>query len=95
MGGPLGLWASVYLLVQFVMVSQRPYFLGREQRVVWIGFAMAAVVAGVITWLVMSLMSGALQPFWRLLVQMAVTIAIYPVFGIVFGQLHRRVIVET
>lgn len=93
-GGPLGLWASVYLLTQFVVISQRPYFLGREQRVVWLGFALAALSAGVIVWLVMSLMSGALLPLRGLLFQLIATVAIYPLFGSVFGHLHRRVIVE-
>jgi len=93
-GGPLGLWAGVYLLTQFIMMSQRPYFVGREQRVVWLGFALAATGAGVIIWLVMSLMSGVLLPIRGLIFQMIATIAIYPLFGTAFSHLHRRVIVE-
>jgi len=93
-GGPLGLWAAVYLATQFVVMSQRPYFLGREQKVVWLGFALAAAGASVMLWLVMSLMSGVLLPVGDLLGQMAVTVLIYPIFGMVFGELHRRVLVE-
>ena len=93
-GGPLGLWAAVYLLTQYFVMSQRAYFLGREQRVVWLGFSLAAVVAGVMVWLVMSLMSGVSMPIRMLVFQMVATIAIYPVFGIAFGHLHRRVIEE-
>ena len=93
-GGPLGLWAVVYLVTQFVVLSQRSYFLGREQKVVWIGFAVVAVGASMILWLVMSLMSGALLPFFALTAQMAATVLIYPLFGMAFRQLHRRVLVE-
>ncbi|MEM9015300.1 MAG: rod shape-determining protein MreD [Pseudomonadota bacterium] len=93
-GGPLGLWAGVYLLTQFIMMHQRSYFLGREQRVVWIGFALACAIAGLIVWLVMSLMNGALLPLGHFLFQLAVTVAIYPAFASGFGRLHRRVIVE-
>lgn len=93
-GGPLGLWAVVYLVTQYIVLSQRPYFLGREQKVVWIGFALAAAGASVILWLVMSLMSGVLLPVRGLAAQMAATVLIYPAFGIVFRQLHRRVLVE-
>jgi len=93
-GGPLGLWAAVYLATQFVVMSQRPYFLGREQKVVWLGFALAAAGASVMLWLVMSLMSGVLLPVGDLLGQMAVTVLIYPIFGMVFGELHCRVLVE-
>ncbi len=93
-GGPLGLWAAVYLATQFIVMSQRSYFMGREQKVVWLGFALATAGASLMLWLVMSLMSGALLPVGSLLAQMAATVLIYPLFGMVFGQLHRRVLVE-
>lgn len=94
MGGPFGLWAVVYLVVQFIVLSQRSYFIGREQKVVVIGFALAAAAASLILWLVMSLMSGALLPVLPLVLQMAVTVMIYPVFAAAFSELHRRVLVE-
>lgn len=93
-GGPLGLWAVVYLVTQFIVMSQRSYFLGREQQVVWLGFALAALGASLIFWLVMSLMSGVLLPYGGLFAQMAATVLIYPLFGMAFGRLHRRVLVE-
>ncbi|MFQ5562104.1 MAG: rod shape-determining protein MreD [Parvularculaceae bacterium] len=93
-GGPLGLWPAVYLSTQYIVLSQRSYFLGREQRVVWLGFALAAVNAGVMVWLVMSLMSSVLLPIGDLALQMLATVAIYPLFGVAFSHLHRRVLVE-
>lgn len=93
-GGPLGMWAGVYLLTQYIVMTQRPYFLGREQRVVLLGFALAAAGSGIILWLVMSLMSGVLLPVRGLIFQLIATVAIYPLFGIGFGHLHRRVLVE-
>ena len=93
-GGPLGLWAAVYLVTQYIVLSQRAYFLGREQKVVWIGFAMAALGASMILWLVMSLMAGLMLPIRGLFYQMFATVMIYPLFGVAFGQLHRRVLVE-
>ena len=94
MGGPLGLWAVVYLVTQYAVSSQRAYFLGREQKVVWLGFALAAGVASLILWLVMSLMSGVLLPIGALAAQMAATVLIYPLFGAAFRELHSRVLVE-
>jgi len=93
-GGPLGLWPAVYLVTQYIVMSQRAYFLGREQKVVWIGFALAAAGAGIILWLVMSLMSGVLLPLRYLALQLLATVMIYPLFGAAFGELHRRVLVE-
>ncbi|MEZ5893398.1 MAG: rod shape-determining protein MreD [Parvularculaceae bacterium] len=93
-GGPLGLWPAVYLSTQYIVMSQRAYFLGREQKVVWAGFAFAATGAGIILWLVMSLMSGALLPIEFPALQLLATVMIYPLFGMMFGALHRRVLVE-
>ena len=94
LGGPLGLWASIYLFVQFLVLSQRSYFHGRDQTVVWMGFAVAGGLAALILWLVMSMMSGMLLPVVDLLIQFAATIAIYPVIAGLFAQFHRRVVVE-
>ena len=93
-GGPLGLWPAVYLVVQYVAMSQQAYFLGREVHVVWMGFAVAAASVSVILWLFMSLLSATLLPLGGLAFQMLTTIAVYPLFAIVFGNLHRRVIIE-
>ncbi len=94
MGGPLGLWAAVYLVTQYIVSSQRAYFLGREQKVVWLGFALAAAAASLMLWLVMSLMSGALLPVGALAAQITATVLIYPLFGAAFRELHSRVLVE-
>jgi len=93
-GGPVGLWPAVYLAVQYVAISQQSYFLGREVHVVWMGFAVAAASVSLILWLFMSLISGTLLPLGGLTLQMVTTIAVYPLFAIVFGNLHRRVIIE-
>ncbi len=93
-GGPTGLWPAIYLILQYVVLSQRSYFHGREQQVVWLGFAVAAMIASVILWLVTSLINGALMPIGGLAFQMAATIATYPLFAAAFWRLYRRAIVE-
>jgi rod shape-determining protein MreD len=93
-GAPLGLWPAVYLFTQYLVLSQRSYFLGRELRVVWFGFAFVAGAASFVVWAVMSLMSGGVLPAQALLWQAVVTAAVYPVFARLFGGLHRRVVVE-
>ncbi|MEQ1929224.1 MAG: rod shape-determining protein MreD [Parvularculaceae bacterium] len=93
-GGPLGLWPAVYLVTQYVVASQRGYFLGREQRVVWLGFVFAAAGAAFVLWMVMSLMTRTLLPLGGVFWQMAATIAVFPLFSAAFRQLHRRVLRE-
>jgi rod shape-determining protein MreD len=93
-GGPLGLWPAVYLITQQIVLSQRSYFLGREARVVWIGFAFAAAGAGLMLWLVMSLMARTFLPVGALVLQLATTVLVFPLFRAAFRRVHRRVLVE-
>ncbi|MEL6362213.1 MAG: rod shape-determining protein MreD [Pseudomonadota bacterium] len=93
-GGPIGLWPCIYLFVQYLVLSQRSYFHGREQRVVWLGFTVAAVFSSFILWAVMSMLAGFPLPAWQLVIQMTSTIAVYPLVANGFAELHRRVIVE-
>ena len=94
LGGPLGLWASIYLFVQFLVLTQRSYFYGRDQTVVWMGFGVASALAALILWLVMSMMSGLILPVGKLALQVVATFAIYPVIAVLFAEFHRRVVVE-
>ena len=94
LGGPIGIWMVAYLLVQYLVITQRDYFLGRDQHVVWLGFAICGAGAGFLVWLTHSVLAGTWVPVVPLVMQMLVTIACYPIFAIVFAQLHRRVIIE-
>ena len=93
-GGPIGLWPTVYLVMQQIAISQQAYFLGRDLGVVSIGFAVAALVVSLIIWFVMSLMTATALPIGGLLGQMVVTVVCFPLFALAFGRLHRRVVIE-
>ncbi len=93
-GGPLGLWPAVYLSTQYVILSQRSYFMGREQRVVWMGFVLAAANAALILWLAMSMMRSELLPITTPAGKFLTTVATYPLLAAGFSHLQRRVIVE-
>lgn len=93
-GGPFGLWPAVYLFTLYVAQTQRAYFFRREQFVIVIGFAYAAAAAGLILWLVMSLMSGRLLPVEGLIWQIAVTIVAYWALSPLLRRLHRRALAE-
>ncbi|MGF1543860.1 MAG: rod shape-determining protein MreD [Parvularculaceae bacterium] len=90
LGGPLGLWSGIYLVTQVAALSQRDYFRGREQKVVWLGFCVAAAFAASVFWLAMSLVSGAALPWPALAAQMLATIAVYPLVAAGFAELHAR-----
>ena len=93
-GGPIGLWSTLYLVVQYAVLSQRAYFLGRAFQVIWMGFAVTAFTAGLIQWLVMGLMAGELLPLRFILIQMLTTVAFYPMIAHVFRDLRRNILVD-
>ncbi len=93
-GGTVGVWASVYLFSQWLILQQRKYFLGREQHVVWLGFSIIVAVISVIIWLEQSLLTRTPLPYMASLWQWVVTIAIYPLLSIAFSFLHKRAIME-
>ncbi|MBI1393065.1 MAG: rod shape-determining protein MreD [Alphaproteobacteria bacterium] len=93
-GAPLGLWPTIYLVAIYLVGTQRSYFHGRDQQVVWLGFAVIAVIASAILWSVMSLMSGERLPVGPLAIQMAATVALYPLIAGVFAEFHRRIVIE-
>lgn len=93
-GGPLGLYAAVYLVTQYIVLSQRSYFINREHTVVWVGFAFAAAGATLILWLATSLLAGAVLHPGRLILQMFITVLVYVPFSIAFSGIHRRVVSE-
>ena len=89
-GGPLGLWPAVYLCVQYVVLTQRAYFAGREIQVLWVGFAVTALMASIMIWLVTSLLNGRVLSIGPLLGIMFATVLVYPLMASVFGAAHRR-----
>lgn len=89
-GDPLGVWASVYLLVTYVTLSQRTYFLGRARDVVWLGCAAAFLVAMLVLWAEMSLLSGGWLPIAPAGVQFGLTILLYPACAYAFFWLRAR-----
>lgn len=93
-GGPVGLWPTIYLATQYVVTSQRAYFQGREQQVVWMGFGVVGLGVATLLWLVMSVISGTLLPVTQVGIQMLATIAAFPLISGLFKHLHQRVIVE-
>ena len=92
LGGPFGVWATAYLIAQYLIVSQKDYFFGREQHVVWMGFFIAVFTTAFIVWSAMSVFTGAWVPVMPMIAQALVTFAFYPVFAVGFSNLHERVI---
>ena len=89
-GGPLGVWPSVYLLSLYLVTGQRTYFLGRAPDVVWLGFGVVLLVAMLLLWAEMSILSGGWLPLWPAVYQFVITGALYPVGAYLFFYLRAR-----
>jgi len=92
--GPLGLWALVYLVVYGIVVSQRLLFIGQTFTLFWLGFLVAALVAGLFSWGLASLYFGQILLPGPILIQMAATVALFPLFATLFEWLQRRLLVQ-
>ena len=57
----------------------------------WAGFVLAATVAGALAWVVASILYTSILPAQPVLWHMAITIAVFPLFALLFGRIQRRV----
>ncbi len=88
-GGPLGLWALVYVIVYRAVLQNRLLFIGRAAYSGWAGFAMAAILTTALAWAVGSLYFGQPLSPTPILGQMMVTVLCYPIFAKVMLRLGR------
>ncbi len=90
-GGPLGMWAAVFLVVHAVMAAQRRFFLGKKFVVEWLGFALVVPVVFLATWLMGSAYVGAFADPGLILIQALLTVAFYPVMSWLMSVVRRTV----
>lgn len=88
-GLPLGLTALTYILVYWVVLTQRRFFLGHSFLLLWWGFALVAFGAAVLAWLVFSILSFSIRPMSTVLFQSVMTTALFPVLAWLFIRIHR------
>lgn len=91
-GGIIGLWAFVYVVTYAVVISQRMLVVNAPFSVFWFGFAVAATFASAIAWLVVSLFHGMAVPPVPLMRHMVLTVAVFPIFVMIFGRIQTRVL---
>lgn len=87
--GPIGLWAFTYVVIYGVVQTQRLVFAGRVPLVLWTGFALTALLAGTIAWSVASLYYARVLPPGPVLLQLIVTVALFPIFATLFARVER------
>ncbi|MEX2650273.1 MAG: rod shape-determining protein MreD [Alphaproteobacteria bacterium] len=90
-GTPFGLGALVLLLMRWLVVSQRRVFLGKPFALMWWGFVVVAPVAVAGAWLLGGLARGALAPPGPIMVQLVLTLVLFPAAAWLFGRVDQLV----
>ncbi len=90
-GTPLGMTSLVLLLVQGTLISQHRFLLGKSFLVTWCGFMLVAPAAAILSWIVGSVFFGAFLAPIPIVIQVLLTILLYPALTWVFGRIHQVV----
>ncbi len=89
-GAAIGPWASVYLVVHALVVWQRSYFDGRDVVVLTTGFAATSIMAMVLYWFEMSILSSRPMPVVAIFWQWVVTVLSFPLLLALFRRFAGR-----
>ncbi len=87
--GPLGLNAMVFVAAQWFVTDQRRFLMGQSFIVLWIGFLILCLAAGLIEWAVFALFSDLLPPVRSLLFSAGFGVALFPAICLLLHLTHK------
>jgi len=90
-GLPLGLSSLALLLVRNLMVVQQRFFLARSFPVIWCCFLLLAPAVEAARWLLSCLWWGHLFALRPMLLEMLITMALYPAASWLLGRIHNQI----
>lgn len=88
-GAPLGLHSFVFLVCQFLVVSQRRLLIGQPFLFLWCGFAVVEILAMLLEWLAFGIYANDFQSIGRPLIGALITMALFPVVAWLLLQMQR------
>ena len=91
-GLPLGVSSLVLLLVQTGSASQGRFFHNKPFSVMWWGFALVAIPALLVQWLLSSALIGALLPIKATLISYVLTPALFPLVAWVLARAQNTLL---
>lgn len=89
LGYQIGLHAFLFVGIQWVLRSQRLYFLGQSQTILWLSFALTCFAALVVEWGLFSLFNGYLYEFQAVLFRTVTSIIAFPLVTLLFHIICR------
>jgi rod shape-determining protein MreD len=88
-GAPAGLNAFVLLLVHYAIVVQHRFFRGKAFWLIWAAFATIAAGAALVGAILLLLVAKVAPSPGVFLVQLALTVAVYPAAAALLGRVQR------
>lgn len=92
MGLPLGVSSLVLLLVQAGSASQGRFFHNKPFIVMWWGFALVAVPALLVQWLLSSALIGTFLPITSTLISYVLTVVLFPLVAWVLARAQNTLL---
>jgi len=86
----IGLYAFVYLIVYGVAISQHRFLIGKSFVIVWLGFALIALMSTSILWILTSALNQTLINPTFAIYQFLLSVAIYPLLARLFLNWQTR-----
>jgi rod shape-determining protein MreD len=77
-GGPVGVSALLFTMAQQIIWRQRGLFTGQSFYMLWFGFVLALVPMVLAQWVLMGLLNWQVAPLLPVLVQMSLTLVLFP-----------------
>ena len=93
-GTPLGAGTLVLLACQYVVFHQQKFFNAKPFGVMWAAFAVLAVGAGLLKWIVVGLVAGGFTRFGDMLTSVLITVAIYPIIAWLLAKAQMKLLVQ-
>jgi rod shape-determining protein MreD len=88
-GTPLGTASLTLLAIQGFVWAQQRLLRTRNFNVLWLGFALTALIGAAVTWAAVAFAHRAMLPPWPGAMQYALTVAVFPPFAVLLLRIER------
>jgi rod shape-determining protein MreD len=93
-GAPLGTDSLTLLACQYVVFHQQKFFNAKPFGVMWAAFAVLALGAGLLKWLVIGIVSTSFTRFGDMVMSVLMTVAIYPIIAWLLAKAQMKLLVQ-
>ena len=92
MGTPLGLMASIFVLLYGVTLSQRQFFIGKPFYITWLGFSIISAVCIGLIWVLVALFAGRLGIVFIPFIKYTLTLLSFPSAAWLLVRIQRYLV---